>query len=102
ERLLTEFQLTQQALAERLGISQSAVANKLRLLKLPDPVRQLVAAGGLSERHARALLRLPAGEQMVSLADWAVRTEATVRELEARVEEERSQGGRKQRGESAP
>lgn len=86
QRLLAEFNLTQQSLAERLGISQSAVANKLRLLKLPGAVREYVAAGQLSERHARAILRVPE-ESQGALAAWAIREEVTVRELEARVAE---------------
>src|SRR5690606_41916437 len=56
--VLERFSLTQQALAERLGCTQSAVANKLRLLKLPEAVQEQVSRGLLSERHARALLRL--------------------------------------------
>ena len=51
--------MTQEALAERIGLSQSAVANKLRLLKLDPPVRAALRACGLTERHARALLKLP-------------------------------------------
>ena len=63
-RQLTEdFGMTQQQAAQRIGKTQSAVANKLRLLKLhPDAVAQ-VRGAGLSERHARALLRLPESRQ---------------------------------------
>ncbi len=58
-RLIDEFGLTQDELAERLGKSQSAVANKLRLLRLSPEVRSLISREMLSERHARALLRIP-------------------------------------------
>ena len=51
--------ITQEALSEKLGVSQSYVANKLRLLKYSDELQGDVLAAGLSERHARAILRLP-------------------------------------------
>lgn len=56
--LVEEFRLSQQDLAAQLGISQPAVANKLRLLRLEPTVRAAVLAAGLGERHARALLML--------------------------------------------
>lgn len=57
-RLLEQFSFTQEMLAKRMGISQSALANKLRLLKLPASVRQVITKEGLTERQARVLLRL--------------------------------------------
>ena len=57
--LIRRYGLSQQQAAEKLGRSQSAVANKLRLLRLTEPVREALRRGGLTERHARALLRLP-------------------------------------------
>lgn len=57
-RLIQRYHLTQEQAAERIGKSQSAVANKLRLLRLSRPVRQALQESHLSERHARALLRL--------------------------------------------
>lgn len=57
--LTEQYGLTQTELAESIGKSQAAVANKLRLLRLPATVRTLFSAHGMSERHARALLRLP-------------------------------------------
>ena len=58
-RLIRMFGLSQEEAARRIGKSQSAVANKLRLLKLPEDVLEKLRACGLSERHGRALLRLP-------------------------------------------
>ena len=58
-RLISRYSLSQEQAAEKLGKSQSAVANKLRLLRLGEPVRQQLRHAGLTERHARALLRLP-------------------------------------------
>lgn len=56
--LIDGLELTQEELAERLGKSQSFIANKLRILRLSDDEREAVTAGGLSERHARAILKL--------------------------------------------
>lgn len=59
QRLLKEFKVTQEQLAAHLGKSQSAIANKLRLLKLDDELREDLLKENLTERHARALLKLP-------------------------------------------
>ena len=61
-KLLCGMRITQDELASRVGKSQSYVANKLRLLRLEPDIRAGAAKAGLSERHARALLRLPEGE----------------------------------------
>ena len=58
-QLIKLFGLSQEEIARRIGKSQSAVANKLRLLKLPDDVLESLRDNGLTERHGRALLRLP-------------------------------------------
>lgn len=57
--LMESFTLSQEQAAQKLGISQSAVANKLRLLRHSAPVQQRLRETGLTERHARALLKLP-------------------------------------------
>jgi ParB family chromosome partitioning protein len=57
--LLTQYGMTQDCLASRLAVSQSYVANKLRLLKLEQTHQRIILDSGLSERHARAILRLP-------------------------------------------
>ena len=59
QRLIAMFHLSQEEAARRIGKSQSAVANKLRLLRLPEDVLEGLRLNGLSERHGRALLRLP-------------------------------------------
>lgn len=61
--LITEHGLTQEELADKLGKSQSTIANKIRILKLSPKVRQMLAEHNLTERHARALLRLPDDRQ---------------------------------------
>ena len=57
-KLIDEFMLTQDEVARRVSLSQSAVANKLRILRLSPEERQAILSGGLTERHARALLKL--------------------------------------------
>lgn len=59
QRIMRQEEITQAELAYRLGYQQSTVANKLRLLKLPDYIKNAIARGTISERHARALLKVP-------------------------------------------
>lgn len=87
QRLMQEYHLTQEQAARRLGKSQPAVANKLRLLRLSSQVRAALRVSGLSERHARALLRLEdetaqlRAIRLIAENDWTVaRTERYVDE----------------------
>ena len=87
KRLIEQFGLTQEEAARKVGKTQSAVANKLRLLRLSSPVRAALRASGLSERHARALLRLEdetaqlRAIRLIAENDWTVaRTERYVDE----------------------
>ncbi len=84
QRVMQEFGLTQTELGRRVGRSQAAIANKLRLLRLGEEIRSLAADGALSERHLRALLKV-AGVKRVEMARQATREGWTARELEARV-----------------
>ena len=61
-QLIDRYGLTQEEAAHKVGKTQSAVANKLRLLKLSPETTQMIRDGGLTERHARAILRLPTEE----------------------------------------
>ena len=82
ERLLKEFKLTQEVLAQRLGKSQSTIANKLRLLKLPDSVKEKLLAHDLTERHARALLKLPDEEAQIKILQEVCNLGYTVKQTE--------------------
>ncbi|MDQ6883457.1 MAG: ParB/RepB/Spo0J family partition protein [Candidatus Dormibacteraeota bacterium] len=82
QRLLREFGLTQEAVAERLGKSRVAVANIVRLLGLPEPILKLVEAGTLSAGHARALLSLPSAAQQLAAAELVLNQRWSVRETE--------------------
>jgi ParB family chromosome partitioning protein len=84
QRLVQEFGLTHQAIADTLGRSRAAVTNLLRLLELAPPVRELLAQGRIDMGHARALLALPIARQL-DLAREAAHKGLTVREVEARV-----------------
>ena len=87
ERLIHEFNFTQEVLAQRLGKSQSTIANKLRLLKLPDKVIQLLTNGDLTERHARALLKLNSADEQEKLVEEIIQRDLNVKDTENRVEE---------------
>ena len=86
-RLISRYGLSQEQAAEKLGKSQSAVANKLRLLRLSEPVRQALRQSGLTERHARALLRLPDEEARLSALAEIVRRQMNVARTEEYVEQ---------------
>lgn len=93
-QLMDEFGLTQEQVAERVGKSRTAVANTVRLLRLPDDVKEALAAGRISEGHARALLSLPTARlQRQALAIIEGRAlnvrqiEALVRQMQAEPEE---------------
>ena len=69
DKLMKRYRLTQEQAAARIGRRQSTVANKVRLLRLSADVREIITENGLSERHARALLRLPdEAKQLTALA----------------------------------
>jgi ParB family chromosome partitioning protein len=92
QRLVEEFGYTQEQLSERVGKDRSTVANALRLLRLPEGVRALVAEGRLSMGHARALLGLEAAAAMEKLARRIVAGELSVRRVEELVRGARSDG----------
>src|SRR5213594_4141544 len=85
ERLIAEFNLTQQDVADAVGRDRSTVANALRLLKLPAAVLALLHDGGLSVGHARALLALDDARVATALAKEAVDLGLSVRDVEDRV-----------------
>lgn len=87
QRLMRDFSLTQEQVAQRVGKSQSAVANKLRLLRLEGPVRELLEREGLSERHARALLSLGSGQARLEAALEMAGRRLSVKETEQLVAE---------------
>ncbi len=85
EILLTDHSLTQEEVAKRVGKERSTVANSLRLLKLPDTVREAVRDGQLDMGHARALLGLEGEEAIRKAAERAIREGLSVRATEGLV-----------------
>ena len=83
QQLLEDFGITQEELATRIGRSRPQISNTIRLLKLPIPVQQRVAAGVLSAGHARAILSLSDETAMQRLADKIVNEDLSVRAAEA-------------------
>ena len=86
-KLIQTYHLSQEEAARKIGKSQSAVANKLRLLRLPPDVLTLLREHGLTERHARALLRLEDPEQQRAAARHIVEYGFTVARTEQYVED---------------
>lgn len=84
-QLIDDFGLTQEAVADRVGRSRSAVANTLRLFQLPSSVQRLIASNQLSAGHARALLAFPNPAVQQELAEQVVRQGLSVRAVEELV-----------------
>jgi ParB family transcriptional regulator, chromosome partitioning protein len=82
ERLMGEFQLTQEAVAERTGKDRTTVANAIRLLKLEPSIQEWIEEGKLSAGHGRALLALPNSQLRMRYAKRAARGGLTVRQIE--------------------
>lgn len=92
-QLIDGFGLTQQEVAKRVGKDRSTVANTLRLLSLPDPVRELLARGAITAGHARAILGLEKEEAQLRLAEEVAGRGLSVRDTEDRVRELREATG---------
>lgn len=87
QRLIQVYGLTQEEASSRLGCAQSTVANKLRLLRLSAGQRAEITAAGLTERHARALLRLKEGEQRDLALSRMIAGKMTVAQADRLVED---------------
>lgn len=86
QNLIEFHSFTQDNVAQKLGKSQAAVANKIRLLKLPESVRNIILSGNLCERHARAFLRLPTTDMQIAAAKRAVDLQMNVSATERMVQ----------------
>lgn len=86
-RLISRYDLSQEQAAKKIGKSQSAVANKLRLLRLSDAVRQKLQEAELTERHARAMLRLTDEQEQLRVIEHIARQGLNVAQTEAYIEQ---------------
>lgn len=86
QQLMEMHHLTQESLAQRLGKSQSTIANKIRLLNLSEPVKQALMERNITERHARALLSLDKPEQQEKLLQEIINKELNVKQTEMRIQ----------------
>ena len=82
QALMSEHGMTQEEVAQSVGKSRPAVANALRLIKLPDSVKELLKENKISAGHARALLSLNSEEEMLELAELIVQKDLSVRQTE--------------------
>jgi len=105
QRLIADFSLSQQEVAEIVGKDRSTVANMLRLLNLPASIRTMVRDGHLTVGHARALLAVSSEREMLELAREIVAKGLTVRDVERRARsaspESTARGGKRKTGERA-
>jgi len=85
--VMQDYNYTQQELAKTLGKSQSTVANKLRILKLSPAVQKLLVENNLTERHARALLKLPSEEYQIKILEKVIKQELNVKRTEQLIEQ---------------
>jgi ParB family chromosome partitioning protein len=86
EKLMKHYFLTQDQVAKRLGKNQSTIANKLRLLKLSPEIKRKIVNYGLTERHARALLRIPEEGEQLTVVNEVIQKKLSVSQTEQRVE----------------
>ena len=93
QRLISDLGYTQESLATRVGKDRTTITNSLRLLRLPEEVRDLVVTGRVSMGHARALLGLESTDAMVRLARRVAAREMSVRQVEGLVRRERDSNG---------
>ena len=89
KHLIDDHGLTQEEIAKRVGKTQSTIANKLRLLRLSDNIKKILIDKSLSERHARALLRLPDEELQEEVLKKIIDNNMTVKKTEEIIEKTR-------------
>ena len=85
QALLDKGYMTQDELARKMGLSQSAISNKLRLLTLDEAVQEAILAEKISERHARTLLKVPSHEKQRELLNKVINERLTVKQLEDEI-----------------
>ncbi len=105
QNLINDYGFTQERLSERIGKNQSTIANKLRILKLSKNVQRILIDSGLTERHARALLRLETEEEQLVVLERINRDGLNVKKTEEFIEaflEHREKEEKAERAKNAP
>lgn len=87
EKLITNYGMTQEEAAIKLGRAQSTIANKLRLLRLTATERDIIMQAGLTERHARSLLRLSSPQERLSILEKIIRNNLNVERTEKLIDD---------------
>ena len=95
QSLISEYDLSQEELAERLSKKRTTITNSLRLLKLEEEILNYIREGKLKEGHGRALLAIPEGKKRLALAKECVEKKLSVREVEKRSQEQTVQKKKK-------
>ena len=85
--LINDHGFTQQELAEKLAKNQSTIANKLRILRLPDDIKKSLIENKLTERHARALLKLPDADLQRKVLEKIIKNDLNVKKTEKLIED---------------
>ena len=96
-RMMNEFGLTQDIIAQRVGCERSSIANVVRLIHLPSEIQQLIETNQLSMGHAKVILGLPDQSEQLRVAKLVVSKALSVRETEKLIESRRLQRGEGQR-----
>ncbi|NLT48942.1 MAG: ParB/RepB/Spo0J family partition protein [Clostridiales bacterium] len=87
KRLMDEYGMTQSEIAKRVGKQQSTISNKIRLLSLPEEMREALTENQLTERHARAILRIPDGAQRKQILERIIDHSLNVRQSEKLIDD---------------
>jgi ParB family chromosome partitioning protein len=85
KEILERLSITQDELAQKIGKNRSSITNTLRLLKLPEYIKEMLISGALTEGHARAILALEDIDKMIAFADYIIQNNLSVREAENEV-----------------
>ena len=86
QNLIRDYSFTQEELAEKIGKSQSTIANKLRILRLPKSVQKSLLENDLTERHARALLRLEDENEQLEILEKIIKNNLNVKKTEELID----------------
>jgi ParB family chromosome partitioning protein len=87
KKLIDDYQMSQEEVADRMGKSRSAVANKVRLLGLPVEIQRALVSGKITEGHAKAILAITTPEKQRALFEMILKDNLTVRQVEGKVQE---------------